>query len=752
MRAIAELMRFPDRVESRGRARTLILAVLIFCVAALFRFAHQQDLAPLIARGAQDFAGITAIHKDTAAVIAKKGVVEALFPSSWTDRRDTSLIQYPPGYALLLSGVYALNGHNPVGVQIVQGVLDCLAVVLVFLIAMELFNTTVSVLAGFCAAVSHHLCYYSMLLLPDAIAPVLVLAGTYSIVLASGHLARKGRGYGNLALAGFLFGLACIFRSSAMLLWVFWAMAFLSLRREVADLAKRIAVLALCSCAVVAPFTIRNYIIYGELIPLTLGTGILLQEGIAEADPTTGLPAKDDETMEWEARLYGRDDYRRGLMSPDGIFRESERKKRAMEVIWARPFWYISVMAERLVLMTKYSAHAPLISRQHSGSPVDHFRPFLRAVQRIFKETLLVGIILGLLLAPKERWTYAVLLPVPLYYLLAHTVMHAEFRYALPAHYLLFIFYAVGIYLLALLPMRLRERLRSPHYSVGSEYFERMQPRQYDAYALEPERSRHSSEDRPSLEPAARVRTLRPGRVRKMVARIGIDDLTQQETLVEIEKLIRARGISMMTVVNASKIVLADRDEELRRIINTSEIVTADGMSVVWVSRLLGQNLRERVTGIDTFEKLLALAAERGFSVYLLGARPQVVRHLVERLTERFPKLKIAGSRDGYFSSGEEVVSDIRRTRPDILFVAMGSPRQEKWLAANIEQLQVPFSIGIGGSFDHVAGFQARAPLWMQRSGLEWLYRLVREPRRLWKRYLVDSPHFLYLAFKRRGE
>ncbi len=743
---IKEFIRFDCR-ESSNPARSFALAVLIFCVAVFFRFAHQQDLSPLVARGAQDFAGITAIHNDTAALIAKKGVVEALFPSAWPNKRDTSLIQYPPGYALLLSAVYALNGRNPAGVQLVQGLLDSLAAVLVFLIALELFNTAISLIAGLAVGVSHHLCHYSMLLLPDAIAPVLVLAGTYCIVLASSYLKHRGKAYGNLALAGLFWGLACIFRSSAMLLWVFWAIAFLLMR--VSEWPKRAAILALCSSAIVAPFTIRNYIIYGEFIPLTLGTGILLQEGIGEADPTTGLPAKDDETMEWEARLYGKDEYRQGLMNPDGIFRESERKKRAMEIVKARPFWYLGVMAGRLALMTKYSAHAPLISRQKSSSPVDPFRPFLRGVQRFFKETLLAGIVLGLIVVSKERW---MLLPVPLYYLLMHTVMHTEFRYALPAHYLLFIFYAVGVYwLVRVLPARLHERLRSPYYSqkISTEYFERMQIT-HD-YALEPERSRYI-ETELLANPEVRVRSTLPERVkhRKVIARVGIDDLNQQETLLEIERLIRAGGISMMTVVNASKIVLADKDEELRNIINSSEIVTADGMSVVWASRLLGQGLKERVTGIDTFESLLALAAEKGFSIYLLGARPQVVELLSQKLKERFPALKIVGSRDGYFSTSDEVVADIRRARPDILFVAMGSPRQEKWLAANLERLQVPFSIGVGGSFDHIAGFQSRAPLWMQKAGLEWLYRLISEPRRLWKRYILGNPHFLYLVFKHR--
>ncbi|MCS6885920.1 MAG: WecB/TagA/CpsF family glycosyltransferase [Acidobacteriota bacterium] len=698
-------------------------ATIIFIFALLFRFAHRQDLAPLLARGAQDFAGITAIHNDTAALITAKGVREALFPSSWPNKRDTSLIHYPPGYPLLLATVYSLLGRDPALIQLVQMSLDAVACVLVFFIALEFFNPTVAFLSGLAVAISHHLGYYSLLLLPDAIVPTFVVIGTYFVVIGCRKLLSK-----YFVLAGIFFGLACMFRASGMLIWLFWAVALLLLFGKKAF--KQTLLLAVCSCLVIAPVTVRNYLIYGEFIPLSLGVGVALQEGIGEADPATGLPAKDEETMLWEAKLYGKPEYSNGLMNPDGIFREKERTRRSLEIIFSRPFWYLGVMIDRFILLTKYSAHAPLVSGKPSGSGLDVLRPLIRLVQRVFKETLLVGILIGLLLVPMEGRVFGLLLPVPLYYLLMHLPMHAEFRYALPAHYFIFIFYAVGLYATFwVLPRSLRRSASLPTYAdrVDARYFEKMQP------------------------PAV-ADMIQPGSKKRLViAGIGVDNLTADEVMAEIDRLVASRSVAMMTVVNASKIVLAHKDEQLRRIIESSHIVTADGMSVVWASRLFGPGLKERVTGVDTFERLLVLAEQRGYSLYLLGAMPQVIECLVDKLRKRHPGLRIVGSSDGYFADSDKVIAEIKSLQPDILVVAMGSPRQEKWLAANLHLLGVPFCIGVGGSFDHLAGFRSRAPNWMQRLGLEWLYRLLCEPKRLWKRYLLGNPYFVYLVFKYRN-
>jgi len=229
-----------------------------------------------------------------------------------------------------------------------------------------------------------------------------------------------------------------------------------------------------------------------------------------------------------------------------------------------------------------------------------------------------------------------------------------------------------------------------------------------------------------------------------------IDDLTQAEALAEIERMIAEGGSHYMAVVNAAKLVAASRDERLRQILARADLVTADGMSVVWASRLLGRSIRERVTGIDMFEKLVARAAEVGWSVYFLGAREESLRRLIEELTSRHANLKIAGHRNGYFREEEEreIAEAIKRSRADMLFVAMGSPAQEQWISSHLEETGVKFALGVGGSFDHIAGLVPRAPLWMQRSGLEWLHRLVREPRRLWRRYLFGNTGFIWLVAK----
>lgn len=224
---------------------------------------------------------------------------------------------------------------------------------------------------------------------------------------------------------------------------------------------------------------------------------------------------------------------------------------------------------------------------------------------------------------------------------------------------------------------------------------------------------------------------------------VEVDAVTPGEALDRIEAMIEARRPHLMVVVNASKLTLAKDDPELRRVLARADLVTADGMSVVWGARLLGARLPDRVTGIDTMQAVVERGAERGWRVFFLGATERAVTEAVARLRLRHPNLKVAGYHDGYFRGREaEVVDLVRAARPDVLFVGMGSPAQEAFLDANLERLGVPFSLGVGGSFDHVAGHVKRAPVWMQRVGLEWLDRLAREPRRLWRRYVFGNARF----------
>jgi N-acetylglucosaminyldiphosphoundecaprenol N-acetyl-beta-D-mannosaminyltransferase len=237
-----------------------------------------------------------------------------------------------------------------------------------------------------------------------------------------------------------------------------------------------------------------------------------------------------------------------------------------------------------------------------------------------------------------------------------------------------------------------------------------------------------------------------------LIAGIPIANLSENETVEFIERLISNGGAHFGAVVNASKLVAANRDAALRRALLDADLITADGMSVVWASRLLGPGLKERVTGIDLFERLVERAADRGFAVYFLGAQEESVRGTVDLLANRYPALRIAGCQNGYFeaSDSQSVCEAIRLSSADLLFVALGSPKQEQWIAANLAFTGVRFALGVGGSFDHLSGRAQRAPRWMQRSGLEWLHRLAQEPRRLWRRYLIGNSAFIWLVIRER--
>jgi N-acetylglucosaminyldiphosphoundecaprenol N-acetyl-beta-D-mannosaminyltransferase len=237
---------------------------------------------------------------------------------------------------------------------------------------------------------------------------------------------------------------------------------------------------------------------------------------------------------------------------------------------------------------------------------------------------------------------------------------------------------------------------------------------------------------------------------RVLVAGVYVDNLSEDEALARIDELIASGGSHYMTVVNAAKVVAARSDTRLRERLDKAAIVTADGMSVVWASRLLGKPLKQRVTGIDLFERLVGHAARRGLSVYFLGARDASVQGVVSHFTSRFADLRVAGYRNGYFdtSESEKVADAVRRSSADLLFVAMGSPAQENWIERHLEATGARFALGVGGSFDHLSGLQRRAPAWMQRAGLEWLHRLAREPRRLWRRYLIGNTLFVWLVAK----
>jgi N-acetylglucosaminyldiphosphoundecaprenol N-acetyl-beta-D-mannosaminyltransferase len=230
-----------------------------------------------------------------------------------------------------------------------------------------------------------------------------------------------------------------------------------------------------------------------------------------------------------------------------------------------------------------------------------------------------------------------------------------------------------------------------------------------------------------------------------------IDNLSMEETLCRIEEFIRSGKPHQHVVVNVDKLVKASRDEELRRIINACALVNVDGMPVVWASRLLGKPLKERVAGVDLFEALMRRAGERGWRVFLLGARAEVVAALADSYARRYPHLALAGWRDGYWQGEAQeaaVAAQVRDSRADLLFVAMGSPKKEQFLGRWQDTMRVPFAMGVGGTFDVAIGRVKRAPRWMQRAGLEWFYRFLQEPRRMFRRYFIEDMAFVWLLVK----
>jgi N-acetylglucosaminyldiphosphoundecaprenol N-acetyl-beta-D-mannosaminyltransferase len=234
-------------------------------------------------------------------------------------------------------------------------------------------------------------------------------------------------------------------------------------------------------------------------------------------------------------------------------------------------------------------------------------------------------------------------------------------------------------------------------------------------------------------------------RARQPVLGISIDAFTMAQALKQCTDAMEEGGYLSIGMVNAAKIVAMRRDEQLRKAVGSCHIILADGQSVVWASQVLRVPLPERVAGIDLFQVLLAEAERRGSRVYFLGARPDVLEHMLDEVNRRYPGLKVAGARDGYFRADEdaEVAAEIRESGADMLFLGMSSPKKELFVSQCGEATGANVVHGVGGSFDVLAGLTQRAPLWYQKHGLEWLYRARQEPLRLGRRYLTTNTSFI---------
>lgn len=227
-------------------------------------------------------------------------------------------------------------------------------------------------------------------------------------------------------------------------------------------------------------------------------------------------------------------------------------------------------------------------------------------------------------------------------------------------------------------------------------------------------------------------------------AGIKVDNVSLDEAVAKVKGFLNSSSPHLIVTPNPEMIVAAQGDKELKEIINSASLRVPDGISLVVISRIIGNPLKERVTGIDLMHEIIKLSSQKGYKVFLLGSKPGVAQEAALKLVQQYPGLNIVGTHPGYFDTSV-IVKMIKDTKPDILFVGLGMGRQEKWIYRYMKELNIPVAMAIGGSLDVISGRKKRAPKWIQDLYMEWLYRLITEPNR-WKRQLA-LPKFLWLMF-----
>ena len=225
---------------------------------------------------------------------------------------------------------------------------------------------------------------------------------------------------------------------------------------------------------------------------------------------------------------------------------------------------------------------------------------------------------------------------------------------------------------------------------------------------------------------------------------VNVDAVTMAEAVAHVTAAMDVRANVMIATANAEMIMRATHDEELRDILNAAALVVPDGAGTVWAARHLGHAMPERVAGYDLAQELLRRAPAEGRRIYFFGAAPGVAEKAKEKAEQLYPGIEIVGVRNGFFSPADNaaIIAEIRAARPDLLLVALGVPKQEKWIAAHLAALDVPAAIGVGGTLDVMAGVMKRAPRWMQKAKLEWLFRGMLQPKRAGR--LLALPKFVW--------
>jgi N-acetylglucosaminyldiphosphoundecaprenol N-acetyl-beta-D-mannosaminyltransferase len=234
---------------------------------------------------------------------------------------------------------------------------------------------------------------------------------------------------------------------------------------------------------------------------------------------------------------------------------------------------------------------------------------------------------------------------------------------------------------------------------------------------------------------------------------IPIDALTMKETIDRIDYSIINNQRINHVVVNAGKVVMMKHDRSLYDSVVSCDLINADGQSIVWAARFLGKKISGRVAGADLMQELVKLAHEKGYKCYFFGAKEEVAKRIVEKYSREYGPEIIAGYRNGYYTKEEEqsIAQKIANSKTQLLFVAITSPKKENFLHDYRDILEgVNFTMGVGGTFDVISGFTRRAPVWMQNIGMEWFYRFLQEPGRMWRRYLIGNSKFIWLVIKEK--
>lgn len=435
-------------VVSVATRKRLLIVLLIFFAALGVRLVNWQASGnePLTVQSS-----VAENYKQLAALIHTNGVLSLYHSASSTNNPE--LLGHPPGYPILLALIYRVAGEFDKSAQVLQIIVDSLSAIIILLIAFELFPASIGIIAGLMAAFAPQFSWNSLTLLPDSLAAFPVLLAMLIVVRTRKKGATDRGMFISLFLAGALISLSCWLRANALLLPAFLLVLFPLLCKR-GDRLRPALVFIAGAFIFIAPLTIRNAIVFHKFIPVSLGAGQTLLEGLADYDreESLGLQQTDVELVRAEAEAFNRPDYVPSLFKPDGIERDRARVARGLRIIASHPLWFAGVMVQRAASMLRLE-RTPLRLDPPTQSRFGNFVQWpLRGVQKsfvtaIFLPLLLLGV--GILFYQRRFQTLALLLVVPCYYFCTQSALHTEYRYVLLIHYFLFTLAAVGVYWLA---------------------------------------------------------------------------------------------------------------------------------------------------------------------------------------------------------------------------------------------------------------------------------------------------------------